>query len=331
MRGPCLSGSNLRCVSATAAAEGLYELPQEMRDFREVIREIVDAKIRPRAAEIDATGEYPWDVRKLLSEQDILGLPFSSEHGGTGTGTLMLQVAVEEIAKACASTATWSISVPVPVPPCSEEKGRPRMSCSAGGLRTSPGYSPVASSSTARAADLRVDDLADHLAEVPRPPAAARRGPRPRRSRSRSGGCFQPRHGPRTWPDPQSENLTRWSRRTQLKDVGYQPGPVTQDFGFGVASPLLRACAPWRATLDFAWLALRLEVPSFSSFWLAQLWKLAAPAGMAPEAEKPRAAHRKRDRRRGAAVSWAILSSRKKYLSEAFGPPLVVLDSPTRP
>ena len=105
MRGPCLSGSNLRCVSATAAAEGLYELPQEMRDFREVIREIVDAKIRPRAAEIDATGEYPWDVRKLLGEQDILGLPFSSEHGGTGTGTLMLQVAVEEIAKACASSA----------------------------------------------------------------------------------------------------------------------------------------------------------------------------------------------------------------------------------
>ncbi|MDP9187723.1 MAG: acyl-CoA dehydrogenase family protein [Actinomycetota bacterium] len=76
-----------------------------MRDFRGAIREIVDAKIRPRAAEIDATGEYPWDVRKLLGEQDILGLPFSPEHGGTGTGTLMLQIGVEEIAKACASSA----------------------------------------------------------------------------------------------------------------------------------------------------------------------------------------------------------------------------------
>jgi alkylation response protein AidB-like acyl-CoA dehydrogenase len=92
-------------VSETATAEGLYELPQEMRDFRDTIREIVDAKIRPRAAEIDATGEYPWDVRKLLGEQDILGLPFAPEYGGTGTGTLMLQVAVEEIAKACASSA----------------------------------------------------------------------------------------------------------------------------------------------------------------------------------------------------------------------------------
>jgi alkylation response protein AidB-like acyl-CoA dehydrogenase len=61
--------------------------------------------VRPRAAEIDATGEYPWDVRKLFAEQDILALPFGTEYGGTGTGTLMLQIAVEEIAKACASSA----------------------------------------------------------------------------------------------------------------------------------------------------------------------------------------------------------------------------------
>ena len=48
------------------------------------------SRSRPRAAEIDATGEYPWDIRKLFAEQDILGLPFPSEYGGTGTGTLML-------------------------------------------------------------------------------------------------------------------------------------------------------------------------------------------------------------------------------------------------
>ncbi len=92
-------------MSTTAETQPLYELPQEMRDFRDVIREIAVEKIAPRAAEIDATGEYPWDIRKLLGEQDILGLPFSSEYGGTGTGTLMLQVGVEEIAKACASSA----------------------------------------------------------------------------------------------------------------------------------------------------------------------------------------------------------------------------------
>jgi alkylation response protein AidB-like acyl-CoA dehydrogenase len=83
----------------------LYDIPQELKDFRDTIRQIVKERIWPRAAEIDESGEYPWDIRKLLGEQDILGLPFAEEYGGTGTGTLMLQMAVEEIAKASASSA----------------------------------------------------------------------------------------------------------------------------------------------------------------------------------------------------------------------------------
>jgi alkylation response protein AidB-like acyl-CoA dehydrogenase len=82
-----------------------YAIPQEHLDFRDTIRQIVRERIAPRAGEIDATSEYPWDVRRLLAGNDILALPFAEEHGGTGTGTLMLQMAVEEIAKACASSA----------------------------------------------------------------------------------------------------------------------------------------------------------------------------------------------------------------------------------
>jgi alkylation response protein AidB-like acyl-CoA dehydrogenase len=92
-------------VWMSATLTDVYDLPQEHKDFRDTIRQIVDEKVRPRAAEIDATGEYPWDVRKLFAEQDILALPFDEQYGGTGTGTLMLQIAVEEIAKACASSA----------------------------------------------------------------------------------------------------------------------------------------------------------------------------------------------------------------------------------
>jgi alkylation response protein AidB-like acyl-CoA dehydrogenase len=90
---------------STTALTDIYDLPQEYKDFRDTIRQIVDEKVRPRAAEIDATGEYPHDIRKLFAEQDILALPFDAQYGGTGTGTLMLQIAVEEIAKACASSA----------------------------------------------------------------------------------------------------------------------------------------------------------------------------------------------------------------------------------
>src|SRR5919197_3221876 len=90
---------------ATETAPGVYEIPEELRDFRDTIRQIVRERVAPRAAEIDETGEYPWDIRKLFAEQDILGLPFAEEYGGTGTGTLMLQMAVEEIAKASGSCA----------------------------------------------------------------------------------------------------------------------------------------------------------------------------------------------------------------------------------
>ncbi len=89
----------------SAAATGAYELPREHLDFRDAIRRIAQERIAPRAHDIDERAEYPWDVRRLLAENDILGLPFDEQHGGTGTGQLMLTLAVEEIAKACASSA----------------------------------------------------------------------------------------------------------------------------------------------------------------------------------------------------------------------------------
>jgi len=88
-----------------SALADLYTIPQEHLDFRDTIRQIARERIAPRAAEIDEKAEYPHDLRQLLAEQDILGLPFDTEYGGTGTGALMLNMAVEEIAKACASTA----------------------------------------------------------------------------------------------------------------------------------------------------------------------------------------------------------------------------------
>jgi alkylation response protein AidB-like acyl-CoA dehydrogenase len=82
-----------------------YALTEDQRDLREMVQSLVAGKIAPRAAEIDASGEFPQDVRQLLAEHDILALPFEEAYGGTGTGTLMTVVAIEEIAKACASSA----------------------------------------------------------------------------------------------------------------------------------------------------------------------------------------------------------------------------------
>ncbi len=89
----------------TTATTDVYGIPREFADLRDMIRQLAQEKIAPRAAEIDRTAQYPQDVRELLAEHDILALPFEEQYGGTGTGTLMLQMAVEEIAQACASSA----------------------------------------------------------------------------------------------------------------------------------------------------------------------------------------------------------------------------------
>src|SRR5437660_12470606 len=88
-----------------SALSEVYTVPQEHLDFRDTIRQIARERIAPRAAEIDEKAEYPHDLRQLLAEHDVLGLPFETEYGGTGTGTLMLNIAIEELAKGCASTA----------------------------------------------------------------------------------------------------------------------------------------------------------------------------------------------------------------------------------
>jgi alkylation response protein AidB-like acyl-CoA dehydrogenase len=92
-------------VTTPDTLDGLYALPREHLDFRDTIRQISTERVAPRAAEIDEKAEYPQDLRELFAEHDLFGLPFDTEHGGTGTGTLMLNMAIEEIAKACASSA----------------------------------------------------------------------------------------------------------------------------------------------------------------------------------------------------------------------------------
>ncbi len=92
-------------TTTTTPGADAYTIPQEFQDFRDTIRDLVKGEVAPRAAEIDAKAEYPWDIRKAFADHDLLGLPFPEELGGTGTGTLMLNIAVEEVAKACASSS----------------------------------------------------------------------------------------------------------------------------------------------------------------------------------------------------------------------------------
>src|SRR5918992_4493662 len=79
-------------------------LTDEQRESRDLVRTLARDRIAPRAAEIDESSEFPWDMVELFREHEILGLPFEERYGGAGTGTLMVLVAIEEISKACATT-----------------------------------------------------------------------------------------------------------------------------------------------------------------------------------------------------------------------------------
>jgi len=124
-------------MSAVTTSTAVYSLPPELVDFRDAIRKMVKERVAPRAAEIDQQAEYPHDLRKLFAEHDLFGLPFETEHGGTGTGTLMLNIAVEEVAKACASSALMLMiqelgTLPIKLFGTDEQKGRFLPRCASG-------------------------------------------------------------------------------------------------------------------------------------------------------------------------------------------------------
>ena len=67
--------------------------------IRDTIRELVQDKVVPRAAEIDQKMEYPKDIAKLFAENGILGIPFPEEYGGVSGSSVSICMGVEEIAK----------------------------------------------------------------------------------------------------------------------------------------------------------------------------------------------------------------------------------------
>src|SRR5205814_2244012 len=74
-------------------------LTDDQREIRDLVRTLARERVAPRAAEIDKSAEFPWDMVELMSEHELLALPYDEEHGGTGTGALMVLVAIEELSK----------------------------------------------------------------------------------------------------------------------------------------------------------------------------------------------------------------------------------------
>jgi alkylation response protein AidB-like acyl-CoA dehydrogenase len=82
----------------------LDPLNDEQRAIRELVRTIAREKVAPRAAEIDKTAEFPWDVVEVFRENDLFGVMYDEEYGGIGESSLMALVTIEELSKVCATS-----------------------------------------------------------------------------------------------------------------------------------------------------------------------------------------------------------------------------------
>ena len=82
-----------------------YLLTEEQEMIRDLCRQITDEKIRPIAAELDRTEEFPWEIMKIMAKSDLFGLYIDEKYGGMGGGILDLSIATEEFSKGCGGIA----------------------------------------------------------------------------------------------------------------------------------------------------------------------------------------------------------------------------------
>src|SRR4051794_34413822 len=83
----------------------IYTLTEEHGLLRKTVRSLAEARIAPRAAEIDATAEFPWDVYEELRRADLHAVHVPEEYGGAGADAIASAIVIEEVARACAASS----------------------------------------------------------------------------------------------------------------------------------------------------------------------------------------------------------------------------------
>src|SRR5688572_29702929 len=94
-----------------------FELPDELVELQGSVRRLAQDKVRPRAREIDDTGEYPQDLFELFRDAGLLALCIPEELGGAGAGILGLTIAMEEVAKYSNTAALMLLLTRLPTGP----------------------------------------------------------------------------------------------------------------------------------------------------------------------------------------------------------------------
>ncbi|GGK64889.1 MULTISPECIES: acyl-CoA dehydrogenase [Haloarcula] len=79
---------------------------QEQRQIQEMVADFVDEEVKPRAAEIDETDEFPWDLVDEMADLGLMGMPIPEEYGGAELDYHSYAMALEEISRGSGGLGT---------------------------------------------------------------------------------------------------------------------------------------------------------------------------------------------------------------------------------
>ena len=82
-----------------------FQLGDEHRQLREVLRELCEKRIAPHAADVDADSRYPDEALSALNDASLAASHIPDEYGGQGADAVAGCIVIEEVARVCASSS----------------------------------------------------------------------------------------------------------------------------------------------------------------------------------------------------------------------------------
>lgn len=80
-----------------------FELTDEQKNFKKMVREFAEKKIAPIARDVDENHVFPWDTIREGGKLGLMGMTVPSEYGGAGIDRISYMLALEEIGRVCGS------------------------------------------------------------------------------------------------------------------------------------------------------------------------------------------------------------------------------------
>jgi alkylation response protein AidB-like acyl-CoA dehydrogenase len=82
-----------------------FDLNEEQRLWQKTVHDFVAKEIKPKAHEVDESGEFNWEAVRKGAQVGLLGLNIPEEYGGCGVDAVGAAIAMEELGWGCGSTA----------------------------------------------------------------------------------------------------------------------------------------------------------------------------------------------------------------------------------